>query len=278
MIRLTSSTSGHGRRYPIAVSPRTRQPWVGWRPLVAANLSKNHVNWAGDVLRGYTLGASSRRPVDDPASLVDAVETIAAWRASHALPLTRVAVGLRYYVEKHTVKRPIVVAQRLKRFPTLVDKLRREPGMKLARMWDIGGCRAVLEAEEEIRQISTHLRRRWDVAGERDYIRYPRAESGYRAVHLVVRKGGRLIEVQLRTGRQHAWAEIVESVDRLNDGLNLKSGEAPAELVEYHRLGAALLASLDAGLEPDAEVLSRFRRLHPKVASYTTSNRAPDGS
>jgi len=35
----------------------------------------------------------------------------------------------------------VEVTQRLKRVPTIVDKLRREPTMQLASMQDIGGCR-----------------------------------------------------------------------------------------------------------------------------------------
>lgn len=41
-----------------------------------------------------------------------------------------------------------IVAQRLKRVPTIAGKLLREPGMKLSRMEDVGGVRAVLPSQE----------------------------------------------------------------------------------------------------------------------------------
>jgi ppGpp synthetase/RelA/SpoT-type nucleotidyltranferase len=58
--------------------------------------------------------------------------------------------------------------------------------MQLARMHDIGGCRAVVASEEEIRAIATHLRRRWAIHREYDYMVNPKPHSGYRAYHLDV--------------------------------------------------------------------------------------------
>jgi ppGpp synthetase/RelA/SpoT-type nucleotidyltranferase len=154
--------------------------------------------------------------------------------------------------------------------------------MKLARMQDIGGCRAVVSDEKEVRRIAAHLRRRWTgavgnaakVVREYDYINQPKPDSGYRAFHLVVEKNGRLIEVQLRTLQQHRWAELIESVDRRNPGFSLKGGSAPADLVDYYRTGASLVAAGERGEAPDPETVLRFRELHEKVAPY----RAPNGT
>ena len=44
----------------------------------------------------------------------------------------------------------IEVSRRYKHIPTIIDKLRREPGMNLGRMADIGGCRAVLRDLDEV--------------------------------------------------------------------------------------------------------------------------------
>ena len=95
---------------------------------------------------------------------------IGDFRACHAAPLTRVGAGLRYYVEKYSsVKldgRP-VVAQRLKRMRTIADKLLREPGMKLSRMYDIGGCRALFATVGEMEALIANLesQRRWTSSG-----------------------------------------------------------------------------------------------------------------
>jgi putative GTP pyrophosphokinase len=220
------------------------------------------VKRAGETMRVYMEGES--RPLVH--ELRDAVNTITEFRRLHASPLQKVTANLRYYIIKHTDSRPITVGQRLKRFPTIVDKLCRHPDMNLARMQDIGGCRAVVATEEEARAIFAHLKRRWAWRREYDYITDPKPDSGYRALHLVAEKDGRLIEVQLRTIRQHAWAELIELVDRRNPTFNLKSGSAPPDVVEYYRVGAALLASGERDEPADPDLLNRFRELHKKVA------------
>jgi ppGpp synthetase/RelA/SpoT-type nucleotidyltranferase len=224
--------------------------------------SNSRVNSAGDAVRAYLVGEAAEHEA------FAAVDVITAFRADFATPLQRVAANLRYYVEHHTVGRPIVVGQRLKRFVTIVDKLQREPKMQLSRMHDIGGCRAVVGTEDEIRAVASHLRRRWRIVREYDYMARPKPHSGYRAYHLVVHKDGHLIEVQLRTSAQHRWAELIEVVDRENPEFNLKGGSAPADLVEYYRLGSQLLASDERGEPADPAVVERFRRLHEEVVGY----------
>lgn len=244
------------------------------RPTLLAavrDLSKTKVNRAGDVMRVA---------LDDPSAVtapevVQAAQVIVEHRRLHADPMRKVAVGLRYFVSKHSSARPITVGQRLKRLRTILLKLRREPEMRLARMHDIGGCRAVVQSEDEVRAIADDIRRqrRWKVVREYDYIAQPKLVSGYRAFHLVIERDDRLIEVQLRTVRQHQWAELIEVVDRRNPDIDLKGGEAPADLVEYYRLGAVLLADDERGDPPDVAIIREFRRLHDQVAPYTVPKR-----
>lgn len=92
------------------------------------------------------------------------IEVVAAFRRLHGPPLSRVAAGLRYYVAKNS--QLMIVGQRLKRTPTIVDKLFRHPKMKLSRMHDVGGCRAVVESDEAVNAIARELKRqrRWEIA------------------------------------------------------------------------------------------------------------------
>ncbi|HUR86342.1 MAG TPA: hypothetical protein VMY78_13455 [Solirubrobacteraceae bacterium] len=232
-----------------------------------SHLSNRKINAAGDAVREYLLGE------EDVEVSFDALQVIRAFRADHATPLQRVAVNLRYYVDLHSLSRPIVVGQRLKRLTTIADKLCRQPKMQLSRMHDVGGCRAVVNSEAEIREIVTHVRRRWDCVRFYDYIAEPKPHSGYRAYHLVVAKDGRLVEVQLRTATQHRWAELIEIVDRRNPDIDLKGGSAPADLVEYYRLGSELLAADERGEPAEAAAVARFRELHQQVAGYHGPNR-----
>lgn len=154
----------------------------------ALAISKTQVNRAGELVRAH-LGGHAVPDEEYEAALL----TIADWRGAHAHALQTAAAGLRYYVGKNSAADPIKVGQRLKRLPTIIDKLCREPKMQLARMHDIAGCRAVVLSEDEILAIAKHLTRRWDVVRDYNYMEQPKAVSGYRAYHLVVRKEGLLV-------------------------------------------------------------------------------------
>jgi putative GTP pyrophosphokinase len=120
----------------------TRQTLMRNAMAVARAHSKKQLRKAGRLLRDLRPGS---RPVV-PDDFWEAVEIIEWWRAQHARPLGRVNAGLRYYVRKANAEPD--VTQRLKRFSTIVDKLRREPTMQLDTMEDIAGVRAVLPAQE----------------------------------------------------------------------------------------------------------------------------------
>lgn len=146
-------------------------------------------------------------------ALLVELDVVGRWRAAHAAPLTRVAANLRHYVAEASGR---ILRRSLKRMETVRDKLDREPGMVLSRMHDIVGARAVLADQTAVDRVLERLReqRRWDLMPRTwDYVAHPKPD-GYRAKHLVVRKDGVLIEVQLRTATQHAWAELVEQLDR----------------------------------------------------------------
>jgi putative GTP pyrophosphokinase len=234
---------------------------------VALSNSNSRVDKAGETLRGWMRGEIEL----DSRQLRREVAVVDDFRSGHAAPLTNVAAGIRYYIAKHsTVQvdgRP-VVAQRLKRMRTIADKLLRQPEMRLSQMHDIGGCRALFDSVEEMRATITHLERqqRWSIRRVRDYVGRPKPRSGYRAIHVIVEKKGLLIEIQLRTVSQHAWAELIEGTDRRTD-VGLKTDRAPDDVTEYYRLGSDLLAQVDRGSTRNPETLRRFQELHEQVQS-----------
>lgn len=237
--------------------------------------SKERITRAGDRLRDFLHGDIKLTDKE----LREELLVVSDFRACHAGPLKQTAAGLRYYVDKHSTVRQAgqpVVAQRLKRMRTIADKLVREPGMNLSRMYDIGGCRALFGEVSEMEALIADLeaQRRWDVVRVRDYVNAPRESSGYRAFHVIVRKEGLLIECQLRTISQHAWAELIESTDR-KTGIGLKTARAPDDVTEYYRLGADLLAQADAGDERDPDTLRRFQQLHEQVQRQLGRRKSP---
>jgi putative GTP pyrophosphokinase len=210
-------------------------------------LTSSQVNKAGQTLRRWLRGE-----IREPAVIDGALDVVWLYRAAHAYSLTKATMGLRSVVRTEGCE--LEVSQRLKRMTTILDKLGREPTMRLASMQDIGGCRAVLSTIREVRRVEQRLKKNRPPIRYSDYITAPR-ESGYRGVHVVVGYGDdfgvrRAIEVQLRTKVMHEWAITVERLSgRLRD--DLKSGRGPEELL-------VLLAAVSEAmaLEERGEVVS----------------------
>ncbi len=238
---------------------------------MASQPSKEAVNRAGALVAAlvavYKRGDAEEleRLEADEASLDAAGELIDWWRSLHVKPLTSLSANLRYYLKPHG---PVVVAQRLKRAPTMIDKLLREPTMKLTQMADIGGCRALLQDQAAVYGVARHLRRNWEVERTRDYAAEPK-DSGYRAVHLIVRRKGRLIEVQLRTPLQDAWANQVEE-DSRRVGRNFKGGEGQQEVHNYYAVVSELLALRERDAEPDEDLRQRLLSAYTTAQPYLT--------
>jgi putative GTP pyrophosphokinase len=179
--------------------------------------------------------------------MIAAYRAVTWWRTLHARPLSNVAANLRYHadMEGGRIHGRTEVAQRLKRSTTIVDKLEREPRMQVTQMQDVGGVRALLPSLPHLYAVSRRLRKTWTIIRVRDYIAEPKP-SGYRALHLVVRRGGYPVEVQLRTVLQNAWANQVEE-DGRQIGVGFKFGAGAAEVHAYYVAVSDAFAFLDRG-------------------------------
>lgn len=234
--------------------------------------SVTKVNKAGDVIRQYLGGGTWSIEEMDP--FFQAFDVLETWRAAHAAPLQAATMGLRSRVATARCSEATRVSQRLKRIPTMMSKLRREPGMKLGRMADIGGCRAVLLDLEEVYRVLGRYRKRNqpEVVRVRDYIEEPK-DDGYRAVHVIVRYHGRLIEVQLRTQIQHEWAYKVESVTS-RFGLAIKSGGGPPPVRAWFQAVSVAMALEEHGHVVDADLLQRVHTLRLEAQPYLQGDRS----
>jgi len=99
----------------------------------------------------------------------------------------------------------------------------------------------------------------------KDYIKEPRS-SGYRAVHHVVRRNGRLIEVQLRTVLQDAWANQVEE-DSRRLAIGYKFGRGEEDVHGYYRIVSEAFAALDREEELSSELVAAINEGYAKVAA-----------
>ncbi|MEZ9916238.1 RelA/SpoT domain-containing protein [Vibrio breoganii] len=169
------------------------------------------------------------------------------WRACHVAPLNSFQSSLRRKLA--TSDNTALVAQRLKRTPSILAKLDRNPQMKLARMQDIGGIRAVVKNMQKVRELESYYKkgtRTFSVAnGGKDYINYPK-DSGYRSVHQIFKcKNGFSIELQIRTQVQHAWATAIETMGTFLDH-SLKSSEGPEKWLDFFALASSAFAILES--------------------------------
>lgn len=131
------------------------------------------------------------------------------------------------------VDKQCIVTYRIKRIDTIVEKLRRfheNPNgkMNLSRMWDIAGCRCILNSTDEdklyvlLKKIQKEYGRNCKV---KDYVAEQKA-SGYRSIHVYVKdhQTQKPIEIQIRNKAQHNWATLVEIVDLLFGTKNKECG------------------------------------------------------
>ena len=203
------------------------------------------VNEAGRLLRDFF---QFRGEVSD---VIDAVQIIDNWRASHAFPLNSFTQTLRNRARRihATAKTP----QRIKRLASIGNKLVEKPEMKLSQMQDIGGCRAVMPTLSQVLALrDTYLKEDLvhKYAGQKDYIDQPK-DSGYRGIHLKYRFVGSArslpfdqlkVEIQIRTLLQHKWATAVETAGTFTKEA-LKASKGSPDWLRFFSLMSSVFAS-----------------------------------
>jgi len=211
---------------------------------VEPKFSKSQVNRAGEIL----VAPEAFRLADQEW----AAEVLANWRACHGYPINTFQATLRTKLKNGYGE--AIVAQRLKRAPSIILKLQRFRGMQLARMQDIGGLRAVLSSVKKVRELERDYRDtlfEHVLTNSKNYIDKPK-DDGYRGVHLIYRYSnkrapaynGLSLELQLRTQRQHAWATAVETMGTFL-GQALKAGQGDREWRDFFSKASAALAIIE---------------------------------
>jgi Region found in RelA / SpoT proteins len=224
---------------------------------VSRTSSRGQVDKAGALLVEWWTGPA--KPPDDFSKWLHMVFN---WRSCHALPLNVFQKTLRVRASK--VEPGAIVAQRLKRFASIINKLARESDMKLSQMQDLGGCRAVLSSIDAVYKLYEMYTAPTAESAEisvkcKDYIKEPK-DDGYRGIHIVGRYhpriknrqlwDGQRIEIQIRTRLQHAFATAVETVTTFTRE-PLKFGGGPDDWRRFFSLmGSALAIRENTALVP----------------------------
>lgn len=207
--------------------------------------SKSQINKAGKILTQDSFFN---------AEYQDALELANRWRACHAYPINTFQATLRQKIRDCSGE-PIV-AQRLKRMPTIIDKLTRFPNMQLTTMQDIAGLRAILNNVDDVQTVAKkYLDNKsfpHEYVAHFDYINNPRDSDGYRSLHIVYKYrnkqnpgyDGLRVEIQLRTKLQHIWATAVETMGTFL-GQALKSKQGDIEWLDFFTLVSSAFSFIE---------------------------------
>lgn len=197
--------------------------------------SKTKIDQAGEVLKNKESA---------PEEIARALDILSSWRAYHAVPLDTFATVLRQRSQK--ISEHAIVAQRLKRTPSILLKLLNHKTMRLSAMQDIGGLRAILDSTEDVYKLLDLYRKsksKHSLFSLDDYIESPK-KDGYRSIHLIYKLAktpNLFLEIQMRSQLQHIWATGVEVFGTLQNS-SFKSGHGNKKWLDFFSLLSSLFA------------------------------------
>lgn len=246
---------------------------------VTLNYSKSAIRRSGDYLISENF---------DVHNFLDSYDTLDNWRASHAYPIQSM---LTYFRSKaFATDKNAIIVQRLKRTPSILAKLKREGGMKLDRMEDIGGCRIIVSNKKQVYDVRDSIvngRTRNILRRQRDYIKEPKL-SGYRGIHLIYRYNGEKtnykshsIELQIRSKVQHSWATAVEVVDTFTQQ-SLKASRGHEAWLNFFKLASIAFEDIESrnlarnsGTKERSDLIKYIERLNvlPRLNAFAVSTR-----
>lgn len=197
--------------------------------------SKSQIDKAGEFLK-KTQGSKEE--------MTHALEVLSNWRDVHAMPLDTFAKVLKTRAQK--ISKDAIVAQRLKRTPSILFKLSNHKTMRLSAMQDIGGLRAILDSTGmvyELLDLYKKSKSKHSLSSLDDYINEPK-NDGYRGIHLIYklkRNPSLFLEIQLRSQLQHIWATGVEVFGTLKNS-SFKSGQGNQKWLEFFSILSSVFA------------------------------------
>lgn len=193
------------------------------------------------------------------------------WRSAHALPLHVISQILNETAL--SLDKDSLLAKRLKRSPSIINKLKIQENMSLARMQDIGGCRVIVDSIDSVYKTNDKFREQMilnnhEISKFKDYIIEPK-KSGYRGLHLVCKFSGEnisekhdgmMVEAQIRTKYQHYWATAVETIGAYLKQ-SLKSSQGDKDYLKFFSELGDLFAYYEGQpmLEESSNIIDKAR-------------------
>lgn len=214
----------------------------------ANEFSKTQIDRLGDRLRKGDIREDDLRLLD-------------LYRRSFSVAYEDVVGKIREQLNLEPTGRPA------KSTTSIADKLRRE-SIRLSQVQDIAGGRLVVTDIKHQNAVVEQLKKMFEKTTVVDRREHP--SNGYRAVHVIVGAGTKLIEIQVRTALQHQWAELSEKLSDVVDNA-IKYGGGDEEVVSL----LAQTSEVMAGVEKK-EALVQSVSITDILASWPGGNPLPN--
>jgi ppGpp synthetase/RelA/SpoT-type nucleotidyltranferase len=208
--------------------------------------SKSRIDKAGRLL------SNSGELTEESIELEDVFD---AYRASHLEPLSQTTLELQQWL--HEYGRRYYIAQRLKRKPQILRKLRRL-SVRLTQLQDIGGCRIIVDNNKDVDDLVNYFQSQigktptFSITKITDYRVKGRDDTGYRSVHLILSRDERALELQVRSRIQHYWSESIERTSVIY-GHHLKEKEGNHTVISYFKVLSDVFYEIESGREPSSQ-------------------------
>ncbi|MBM7113350.1 RelA/SpoT domain-containing protein [Archangium primigenium] len=177
------------------------------------------------------------------------------YRKAHLQPLSETTLELQGWMGGFGL--PYYIAQRLKRKPQIIRKLKRL-SVRLSQLQDIGGARIIVPKNADVDKVLRHIEEQvaknghFKIERKTDYRERGRDKTGYRSLHLVLSRADVALELQIRSRVQHYWAESIERTSVIY-GYHLKEEEGDPQVLRYFRCLSDAFYELEAGREASTE-------------------------
>jgi ppGpp synthetase/RelA/SpoT-type nucleotidyltranferase len=235
-------------------------------------LSKSRIDKAGRYLAN---------PGELSEESIDLEYLFDEYRASHLSPLSKTTLELQRWLRSYGGR--YYIAQRLKRKPQIVRKLKRL-SVRLTQLQDIGGCRIIVDTNKDVDKLISYInlcveqQSQFQIVRTTDYRERGRDDTGYRSVHMIISRADCTLELQIRSRIQHYWAESIERTSVIY-GYHLKEKEGDPVVIGYFKSLSDAFFEIEAGREPSSQAkigLDKLRVKAEPIIALSDKNRVFD--
>ncbi len=132
------------------------------------------------------------------------VSNIETYRLSFLPPMEETKAELRVLFPPES---GYVCKCRLKKTASIEEKITRKGLAGVEELTDIAGCRVVLPCFSWFPKVEGAIQQQFQVVERESHLEDLKGR-GYRAVHYLVERNGKIVEIQLQTIRQEIWGHL----------------------------------------------------------------------